>query len=255
MPVPAPFRLEVHRTARDVGRAVARHVANALAAKPTLVLGLPTGRTPLHLYRELSALNAAGAADFSRASTFNLDEFLGIARDHPGSYRAYMERHLFRHVNLRRDRIHLLDASAEDAGEECARYERAIQNAGGIDLQLLGIGGNGHIGFNEPGASFFARTHRARLRPETRRANAGLFGGDWRRVPAEALSVGVGTILRAHEIVLLATGADKAFCIHQMIYGPVTTRLPASFLQLHSNVQVVLEEAAATDVQAPTRRR
>lgn len=245
MDYPPPFRIEVHATAREVAIAVARRVAAVLEATPALVLGLPTGRTPVHLYRELAQLNADGRADFSKAATFNLDEFLGVPRHHPGSYRTYMERHLFRHVNLRRAQIHLLDGSARDPAAECTQYERAIKEAGGIDLQLLGIGDNGHIGFNEPGASLSARTHRTRLRPETRRANAGLFGGDWRSVPVEALSVGVGTILRAREIILLATGRDKAPCIQRMMYGPVTTRVPASFLQLHSDVRIVLDKAAA----------
>lgn len=245
MEYPPPFHVEVHATATDVAVAVARRIARGLTANPALVLGLPTGRTPIHLYRELAQLSAAGAADFSRASTFNLDEFLGLPRDHPGSYRRYMERHLFRHVNIGPGQIHLLDGSARNPMAECDRYERAIRDAGGIGLQVLGIGDNGHIGFNEPGASLSARTHRTRLRPETRRANASLFGGDWRKVPAGALSVGVGTILRAREIILLATGRDKASSVERMMSGPVTTRLPASFLQLHSNVRIVLDKAAA----------
>ena len=252
MEYPPPFHVDVHSTARDVARAVSHRVASALGTKPTLVLGLPTGRTPVHLYKELAAMNAAGAADFSEASTFNLDEFFGIRRGHPGSYRTYMERHLFRHVNLRPERIHLLDGSARDAVMECENYEDTIRAAGGIDLQLLGIGDNGHIGFNEPDHSLSSRTHRVKLRPETRRANASLFSGDWKKVPSEALSVGVGTILRARAIILLATGRDKASCIYRMMYGPVTTRVPASFLQLHSDVTVVLDKAAAAGLRATT---
>ncbi|MBI4475635.1 MAG: glucosamine-6-phosphate deaminase [Acidobacteria bacterium] len=252
---PPPFTVEIHATGREVAVSVAQRIARALRGKPTLVLGLPTGRTPLNLYRELARLTAAGQADFSRASTFNLDEFLGLAAAHPGSYRSYMERHLFTHVNLQPDRIHLLDGNARDPLRECEHYERAIREAGGIDLQLLGIGANGHIGFNEPGPSVSARTHRTRLHPETRRANAMLFGGDWRKVPREALSVGVGTILRAREIILLATGRDKAACIQRMVYGPVTPRVPASFLQLHSNVRLVLDATAGASVRGPTRRR
>lgn len=248
-----PFTVEVHASVRELAAAIARRIADALRTRPALVLGLPTGRTPVHLYRELRELCAAGLADFSNAATFNLDEFLGVPPAHPGSYRSYMERHLFRHVNLRRENIHLLDSGAADPILECERYERAIRSAGGIDLQLLGIGDNGHIGFNEPGASLSARTHRTRLHPETRRANAALFGGDWRKVPAEALSVGVGTILRAREIILIATGRAKASCVQRMMEGPVTTRVPASLLQLHSNVRVVLDKAAAAFI--PPRGR
>jgi glucosamine-6-phosphate deaminase len=235
---------------RAVAQALARRVAGALRAKPRLVLGLPTGRTPLLLYEELAALHARGEADFSLASTFNLDEFLGIPRAHPGSYRTFMERHLFGRVNLEPARIHFLDGSAPDADEECDRYEEAIAAAGGLDLQILGIGTNGHIGFNEPAAGLSACTHRVRLKPETRRSNAALFGGDPSNVPVEALSMGMGTILRARSLVLLATGARKATCVERALHGPVTTELPASFLQLHGDVDVMLDEAAGAKLTA-----
>lgn len=230
---------------QGVARALARRVAAALQLTPGLVLGLPTGRTPLAFYEELVALHAAGDADFSSATTFNLDEFLGLAPSHPGSYRSYMDRHLFSKVNISPDRIHFLDGSAPDPEAECGRYEEAILDAGGIDLQILGIGTNGHIGFNEPARELDACTHRVRLKPETRRSNAALFGGDESAVPAEALSMGMGTILRARALVLLATGSAKSTCVDRAIRGPVTTDLPASFLQLHGDVDVMVDDASA----------
>jgi glucosamine-6-phosphate deaminase len=229
---------------RAVAQALARRVAGALRANPRLVLGLPTGRTPLLLYEELAALHARGEADFSHASTFNLDEFLGIPHTHPGSYRMFMERYLFGRVNIDPARIHFLNGAAPDPDAECERYEDAIAGAGGIDLQILGIGTNGHIGFNEPAAGLNACTHRVRLKPETRQSNALLFGGDASAVPAEALSMGMGTILRARSLVLLATGARKATCVERALHGPVTTELPASFLQLHGDVDVMLDDRA-----------
>jgi glucosamine-6-phosphate deaminase len=241
---------------RAVAQALACRVAGALRANPRLVLGLPTGRTPLLLYEELAALHARGEADFSQASTFNLDEFLGIPPAHPGSYRTFMERHLFDRLNIDPRRIHFLDGSAPDANEECDRYEEAIAEAGGLDLQILGIGTNGHIGFNEPAAGLKACTHRVRLKPETRQSNAMLFGGDPSAVPAEALSMGMGTILRARALVLLATGARKATCVGGGGHGPppppgpVTTELPASFLQLHGDVDVMLDEDAGAKLTA-----
>jgi glucosamine-6-phosphate deaminase len=244
--------LSVFPTARDAAAALADHIAGALRTKPDLVLGLPTGRTPVQLYRELAALTERHAVDFSRTTTFNLDEFLGLRPDDPASYRRYMERHLFRKINIDRERIHVLDGSAPDPEAECARYERAIREAGGVDLQILGIGSNGHIGFNEPGDSLMARTHRVTLRPETRRANAALFGGDAGRVPGEALSMGMATILQARSIVLLATGVEKAASVERMIHGPITTRLPASFLQLHADTLVVLDEGAARKLERRT---
>jgi glucosamine-6-phosphate deaminase len=209
------------------------------------VLGLPTGRTPIRLYHELGALYARGEADFSRVTTFNLDEFLGIAPDHPGSYRAFMQTHLFSRVNVPLDRINVLNGVAPDPGAECARYDRAIAEAGGIDLQLLGIGTNGHIGFNEPARELTGATHRVVLKRSTRRSNAALFDGREENVPREALSMGMATILRARQIVLIATGKSKAGCIDRTVNGPITTKLPASFLQLHRDIELVLDEAAA----------
>ena len=212
---------------------------------PGMVLGLPTGRTPIALYDEL----AKQKIDFSQVTTFNLDEFLGIPPSHLGSYRQFMEHHLFRRVNLNRDRIHFLDGSATDPEAECARYERAIDEAGGLDLQVLGIGTNGHIGFNEPARELQPRTHRVTLKPETRHSNASLFGGDPEAVPMEALSMGMATILQARNIVLLATGKTKSSCIERVLNGPVTPELPASFLHLHRDVDIIVDEPAASKIK------
>ena len=243
-------RVLIFPSAGDVARELGRRVSDAVRDKPDLVLGLPTGRTPLLLYGELVRLHAAGEVDFSRATTFNLDEFLGIPADHPGSYRTFMRRHLFDHINANPARTHFLDGTAADPWRECERYERAIDDAGGIDLQILGIGTNGHIGFNEPAAELEARAHRVTLRPETRRSNAPLFGGDPAQVPAEALSMGMGTILHARKAVLLATGEAKSRCVERVVNGPITTLLPASFLQLHRNAEIFLDGAAAKELGA-----
>jgi glucosamine-6-phosphate deaminase len=216
-------------------------VAGAIAARPALVLGLPTGRTPVPFYRELTACCGARRVDFSRVTTFNLDEFVGVSPGDPRSYRAYMQRHLFGHVNVSPRRVHCLRGDAADAAAECRRYERAIARAGGIDLMILGLGRNGHIGFNEPGDALVAATHRARLAPSTRQANAALFGRP-ADVPREALTMGMGTILHARRIVLLATGAAKSRTVSRLLRGPVTPRLPASFLQLHQAVEVWVAE-------------
>ena len=242
MPIP---RISVYPDAQAAGRALAGRVAREMLAKPSIVLGLPTGRTPLHMYAELRRLAAVGEADFARVTTFNLDEFLGIPVSHPGSYRSFMQEHLFKHVNANPGRTHFLEGMAPDPAVECQRYEDAIAAAGGIDLQILGIGTNGHIGFNEPADVLHVRTHRVTLKPETRQSNAALFGREPERVPAEALSMGMGTILHARAVVLLATGATKASCVQRVVSGEITTHLPASFLQLHDDVELVLDEAAA----------
>lgn len=232
-----------------VAKAVARRIADLVSKTPRVVLGLPTGRTPIGLYRELVSLHHHGV-DFSQVTTFNLDEFLGIPANHPGSYRSFMEQHLFSHVNIKPENRHFLNGNASNPDAECLRYEHEIADAGGIDLQVLGIGTNGHIGFNEPAPTLVARAHRVALKLETRRSNAALFGGDPVNVPPEALSVGMATILHSRAIVLLATGRSKAACIERVVNGPLTPELPASFLQLHDDVDIMLDAAAAEKLQA-----
>jgi len=221
--------------------ALATHVLERIVARPSLVLGLPTGRTPLGLYREL---RERSGINWSKVRTFNLDEFAGIDPSSEHSYRSYMQTELFDHVSLDPSNIGFLNGAAPDLKEECRRYESAIEDAGGIDLQILGIGANGHIGFNEPADGLCATTHIAALTEATREANAALFGGDWTRVPARALSMGMATILNAREIVLMATGAEKADAVQGLIEGLITTRLPASILQVHPRVTVMVDRPA-----------
>ena len=224
--------------------ALATYVLEQIVVRPSLVLGLPTGRTPLGLYRELRERSRGDRIDWSRVRTFNLDEFAGLQPAHPASYRAYMQAELFDHVSIDPANIGFLDGSAVDRTEECRRYEDAITAAGGIDLQILGIGANGHIGFNEPASGLRAHTHVAELERETREANADRFGGQWRNVPECALSMGMATILNATKIVLIATGAEKAEAVRGMVEGLITTRLPASLLQVHPRVTVMVDRDA-----------
>jgi glucosamine-6-phosphate deaminase len=238
-------RIHVFPDELQLAEALAARIVSLVRERPTAVLGLPTGRTPVLLYRALVRHAREGTLDLSHAATFNLDEFLGLPAGREGSYRRFMQEHLFAHVNLPPDRIGFLDGTAADVDAECRRYEDAIVTAGGIDIQVLGIGANGHIGFNEPAPGLASRTHRVTLTPETRESNAGLFGDDVARVPREALSMGMATILAARRIVLVATGAAKADCVQGMIEGPLTTALPASFLQVHGAVDVMLDEPAA----------
>jgi glucosamine-6-phosphate deaminase len=238
-------RIEVFTDPKEAAAAAAAAVGLAVEARPELVLGLPTGRTATHFYDELAVMASTERIDLSRVTTFNLDEFAGLGEDHPASYRAYMERHFFRRVPIDARRIHFLDGAAPDVDRECERYDAAIEAAGGIEVQVLGLGANGHIGFNEPGEWLLAGSHRVTLKEETRRANAHLFGGDYDRVPREALSIGMGPIMRARSILLMAHGRSKAPAVERMVNGPLTTRLPASFLQIHPNVRLMLDEAAA----------
>jgi glucosamine-6-phosphate deaminase len=238
--------IQVFQTPDEVARALARRVSRALDDKPDLVLGLPAGGTFAGAYADLVARCAQGDADFSLSTAFVLDEFVGLPADHPARFRAFLQQHLLAGVNIDRARVHALDGAAAGLDAECRRYEAAIAHAGGVDLQLLGIGANGHIGFNEPGESLVARTHRAMLAESTRHANAARFGGDVAAVPHEALTMGMGTILNAAALVLAATGGHKAVAVARAVAGPVTTRLPASFLQLHAHVELYLDWAAAS---------
>ena len=224
-------------------RLVARIVARELRARPNLVLGLATGRTMEGVYRELIRLHREEGLDFSRCRTFNLDEYAGVPPTDERSFRHWMQEHFFRHVNLRPENVHLPDGMAPDLEAECRRYEEAIRSAGGVDLQLLGIGVAGHIGFNEPLSSLQSRTRVKALTPMTIRQNAAWCGGE-ERVPRRAVTMGVGTILEARWCVLLALGAEKAEVVARAVEGPVTCMVPASALQLHPRCTVVLDEAA-----------
>ncbi len=222
-----------------------RIIADRLRARPHLVLGLATGRTMERVYDRLVAMRGEDGLDYSRCRTFNLDEYIGVPPDDEHSYRHYMNTHLFSRAGIPLAHTHVPDGMAPDLAAEAARYERLIREAGGIDLQLLGIGEAGHIGFNEPLSALMSRTREKALTPTTRHQNAAMFGGDPERVPARALTMGVGTILEAREVLLLATGSAKAQILARAVEGPITAMISASALQLHANCKVIVDEAAA----------
>ncbi|MDL2319180.1 glucosamine-6-phosphate deaminase [Eubacteriales bacterium OttesenSCG-928-A19] len=227
------------------GKAAASLFAAQMLAKRDSVLGFATGSSPLGTYDALAGLHARGALDFSSVRTFNLDEYVGMDPAHEQSYRRFMTENLFSRVNMPADHYRLPDGLAKDLDAECAAYEQAIRDAGGIDMQLLGIGHNGHIGFNEPGDTFPDATHVVSLSERTIEANKRFFASA-DEVPRQAISMGIGTIMRARAIVLIIGGAEKADITRQALYGPVTPLVPASILQFHQHVTVVLDEAAAS---------
>lgn len=231
--------------------ALATRVLGCIVANPTVVLGLPTGRTPLAFYRKLRERSSRDRIDWSGVRAFNLDEFVGIDKKHPGAYHAYMCRELFDHVSINPANIEIPNGRADDLKAECRRYEAAIAAAGGIDLQILGIGTNGHIGFNEPADGLCAYTHIAELEQKSRESNAEPFGGDWRAVPERAISMGMATILGARNVVLMATGPKKADAVYGLVEELITPKLPASFLQVHPRVTVMLDGGAASRLSRP----
>ena len=222
----------------------ARLIARLLKEKPDAVLGLATGSTPLPLYRALVDMQL----DWSRVRTFNLDEYLGLAPEHPQSYHHFMWENLFRHVNIRPENVHIPDGLAADVPAFCADYEARIRAVGGIDLQLLGIGSDGHLGFNEPSSSLASRTRIKTLTQRTRADNARFFASA-DEVPSHVITMGIGTIMEARTNLLLAFGAKKAQALAEAAEGPVTAMNPASALQLHPDTRVCLDEAAATQLK------
>jgi glucosamine-6-phosphate deaminase len=242
------MNLRVCDAVDDAAAATAALVVDQLRRKPASVLGLPTGQTALPIYDALVRLHRAGCADFSQVHTVNLDEFVGLCATDPRSFRGFMEQHLIRQINVNADHVHFLAGDARSTERECARYDRLITSLGGIDLQLLGVGRNGHIGFNEPARDLQLRTHRVRLRPDTRRANAGPFEGRVGKVPREALSMGMAAIFQAASIVLVALGRSKAPAVASVFSGRISTSKPVSFLQLHPNVTVIVDRAAAASL-------
>ena len=227
---------------------VAQIIARELRAHPHLVLGLATGRTMEGVYARLVRKHREEALDFSLCSTFNLDEYVGLPASDPHSYRHYMNHHLFLQVNLDLRNTHLPDGMAPDLEAECAKYEQSIRRFNGIDLQLLGLGRAGHIGFNEPLSALHSRTRVKALSPLTLDQNATLFT-DPKAMPRRAITMGVGTILECRRCLLLATGAEKAEIIAKSVEGPITAMISATALQLHGRCTVVVDEAAAGKLQ------
>lgn len=239
------MRVIIEKDADSVAARAARFVAELVRGKPACVLGLPTGGTPLGLYRELTRLHREEGLDFSQVTTFNLDEYVGLEPSHPQSYRYFMQENLFRHLNLEPARTHVPDGLSLDFESSCQRYEQMIRDAGGIDLQVLGIGSDGHIAFNEPGSSLGSRTRVKSLTGQTLRDNARFFGSE-EAVPRLAVTMGVATILESRRCLLLATGPAKASAVRSAIEGPVTAQVTASALQLHRDVIAVLDEEAGS---------
>jgi glucosamine-6-phosphate deaminase len=242
------MRVVILNTAEDVSRRAAEMIIARVTAKPHAVLGLATGGTPLGTYRELIQEYHAGRVSFQQVTTFNLDEYVGLAPDHSQSYHYFMHENLFSKADFDTSRCHVPCGKATDYATYCESYEQKIRDCGGIDLQLLGIGSDGHIAFNEPGSSLASRTRLKALTERTRIDNSRFFTSI-EEVPHLAVTMGVGSIMDAKEILLLATGASKANAVRAFIEGPVTSQITASALQMHRRVTVILDEPAAQWLQ------
>lgn len=241
--------MRIYRTknSADMSREAANIISAQIIMKPDCVLGLATGSTPIGLYKQLIEWYQKGDLDFSEVRTVNLDEYKGISRENDQSYYYFMHQNLFDHVNIPEGNTHLPDGMALDPEKECDRYNNLIQSMGGVDLQLLGIGHNGHIGFNEPGDSFDKQVHCVNLTESTIEANKRFFASA-DEVPRQAYTMGIGNILQAKKILVVANGEGKAEIVKKAFFGPVTPQVPASILQLHQDVVLVADEAALSKV-------
>jgi glucosamine-6-phosphate deaminase len=250
-------RVIIQPDADQVGEWTACYIAKkineygATAEKP-FVMGLPTGSTPIPTYKGLIKLNKAGKVSFEHVVTFNMDEYVGLTRDHPESYWAFMWDNLFSHVNIKKENVNVLNGMAEDLEAECEAYEEKIKGYGGIRLFLGGIGPDGHIAFNEPGSSLTSRTRVKTLTTDTKIANSRFFGGDIDKVPSTALTVGVGTVLDSHRVIILVTGHNKARALHEVVENGVNHMWTVSALQLHQYGYIVCDDAATLELKVGT---
>lgn len=238
------MRIVIAKDYKDMSARAARIVAGQIYLKPNSVLGMATGSTPLSMYKELIRVHQAVGLDFSEVVSFNLDEYIGLPITDEQSYYYYMYQNFFNHVNVRRNNIYIPDGMVQDIESECEKYDSKIGEKGGIDLQILGIGNNGHIGFNEPDIKFEATTHKVKLDDETIASNARFFE-KIAEVPRFAISMGIKTIMHARKIILLASGDNKAEVLYRALFEGITPEVPASILQLHQDVTVIVEENAA----------
>lgn len=238
------MRIVIAKDYEDMSARAARIVAGQIYLKPNSVLGMATGSTPFLMYKELIRVHRQVGLDFSEIVTFNLDEYLGLPKEDEQSYHYYMFQHFFNQINIKPENIYIPNGMMQDVEQECKQYDKDIQEKGGLDLQVLGIGNNGHIGFNEPDIKFEATTHKVELDDETINANARFFA-TIEEVPRFAISMGIKTIMHAKKILLLASGENKAEVIYRALFEGITPEIPASILQLHQDVTVIVEENAA----------
>ena len=253
------MRLIPLATAEQVGKWAARHIVNRINAfKPTadrpFVLGLPTGGTPLTAYKALVEMHKAGQVSFKHVVTFNMDEYVGLPEDHPESYHTFMWKNFFNHIDIKKENVHILNGNAEDLEAECANYEKQIAEIGGIDLFMGGIGPDGHIAFNEPGSSLSSRTRQKTLTTDTIIANSRFFDNDVNKVPKTALTVGVGTVLSAREVMIIVNGHNKARALYHAVEGPVMQMWTISALQMHEKGIIVCDDAATEELKVGTYR-
>jgi len=247
-----PTKVVVTKDYDEMSKKAAEIIADAIKNKPGLVLGLATGSTPMGCYQELIRMHREEGLDFSKVVTFNLDEYVGLAPTHPQSYRYFMNENLLNHVNIKMENTHVLSGISNEPQRTCKEFEEAIRRSGGIDLQLLGIGANGHIAFNEPNSPFESRTRVVNLSEQTVKDNARFFKSI-DEVPRQALSMGMETIMEVRKIVLLASGGGKAEAVAKSVEGPVTTQVPASLLKEHPDCTFILDEAAASKLSRKAR--
>lgn len=227
----------------EVSNFAAKMLSDFINEKPECVLGLATGETPIGMYKKLIEYNREKVVDFSRVKSFNLDEYRGLSGSHPQSYRYFMDKSFFDHINIDKHNTFIPDGTCENVKKECSDYEDKINEAGGIDIQVLGIGSNGHIGFNEPSSELYVYTHLANLTEETMKANSRFFKSG-EEIPDKAITVGIGQIMKAKRIILLASGSNKADIIGRLFNGKISTENPSSMLQVHPSVAVIVDKEA-----------
>ena len=243
------MKIAILPTPEAIAAVAADRIHKLLAERPDAVLGLATGSTPLPLYDELTRRYEAGEISFAASRSFNLDEYVGLPREHPEGYANFIHRFFVDRVDFAPGVAQGPNVWTGDLDQAAADYDRAIRDAGGIDLQILGIGADGHIGFNEPGGSLTSRTHVDVLTEQTRTDNARFFEGDLSAVPTHCITQGLGTIMESREAVLIATGAAKAAAVRELVEGAVSARWPATILQMHPNAWILLDEAAASELE------
>lgn len=251
------MRIIITKEASQAGKWIASYITEKInrsgkELKKPFVLGLPTGSSPLPVYNELIKAFKAGKVSFKKVVTFNMDEYVGLPEDHPESYHFFMHDNLFRHIDIPEVNINILNGNAKDLEKECAGYEKKIKSYGGIDLFLGGIGPDGHIAFNEPGSSLASRTRIKSLTYDTIVANSRFFGGDLNKVPKQALTVGVGTVMDAREVILIVTGFNKARALKEVVEGGISHMWTASILQMHPKGIIVCDEPATMKLQSET---